>query len=112
AHVDSAVEELLDRARGALHPGLPAVGTEELGSLDDRQVGVIEVGQRLGKEVRSGREVSVENDEELAAGIGERVPQVARLLVLAAIGADGGAEAKPDGLRLGLGVGSAVEALW
>src|ERR1022692_1900972 len=88
ANLDGPVEQFLDRPGGTLHPGLPGIGAEELGRLDDGDIGVIEVRQGLDQEVRARREVGVEYDEELAATMGKGVSQVARFLVLAPVRPD------------------------
>ncbi len=97
-HLDRAVEHLLDRAGRPLDPGLPAVLPRKYCGVCTIAIGrVVHVGQRLGQEVAARREVGVQDDDELAVGAGERVPQVAALLVLAGIGPHPVAEAELGG---------------
>ena len=79
-HLDRPVEDLLNRSRGPLDPGLPGAAPEVLRGLHDRDLRIVQVGQRLGQEVPPGREIRVQDDQVLGAGLGERVPQVAGLL--------------------------------
>ena len=81
AHLDGPVEDLLDGTGRVLDPGLLGALPEVLRGYHDAQLRVVQVGQGLGQEVGPRREVGVEDDDELAARPGERVAQVAGLLV-------------------------------
>ena len=80
SHLNRPVEDLLNRSRGPLNPGLRGTAPEVLRGLHDRDRRIIQVGQGLGQEVPPGCEVRVQDDQELGAGLGERMAQVAGFL--------------------------------
>ena len=108
-HLHRPVEHLLDRAGGVLDPRLRRALPEELGGLDDSGHWVVHVGEGLGQEVGPRREVRVEDDQVLAAGAGEGVPQVAALLIGAQIGPADVAETERLRRRAGLVARPVVE---
>src|SRR5215469_5644074 len=61
------------------------IRTEELRRLHDPDARIIEVRQRLSEKIAPRHKVSVEDDEVLASGAFEGIPQVARLLHPAAV---------------------------
>jgi len=73
---------------------LAGTAPEELGRLDDRDRRVVHVGKRLGEEIAARREVGVQDDQVLATGTREGVPQVAALLIGAQVGPADVAEAE------------------
>ena len=81
ADLDGPVEHLLHRPGRVLQPRLVGTLPEELGGLDDGQGRVVHIGQGLGQEVGPGHEVGVQDEDELAGGLGKGVAQVAALLV-------------------------------
>ena len=81
-HLHGPVEDLQRRPGGLLHPSLVRADPEVLRGLDEPDLRVVHVRERLGEEVRAGPEVGVEDDHVLAAGAGERVGEVPGLLVV------------------------------
>ncbi len=84
--LDPAEEPLLRGTGGALDPAHRLVGVEALRALDDADPRVGEVRDEVAQEVGPGREVRVEDGDELTGAERERVVEVAGLLEVPPVG--------------------------
>lgn len=84
--LDDTVEQLLGSTGTLLHPRLLVGDTEELGTLDDGNLLIIEVlHHQLLEEVWPGAKVRVKDGKVVAVGSGKGPSQVARLLETRAV---------------------------
>jgi hypothetical protein len=80
------IEELLRRTSALFHPGLLWTRPEELGRLEDGNVGALaQKRQGLLEEVGAWAEIGVEDREEFARRDGESVAEIASFLQVAPI---------------------------
>ncbi len=79
-HLNRPVKHLLDRPCGVLDPALAGALAEELGRLDYRDSRIVQIREQLGEKVEAGREIGVQDDQELARRPSEGIAEVAGLL--------------------------------
>lgn len=80
-NLNNTVEEFLSSRPALFNPSLLSTRAKELGGLDNGNIlELVHIHNHVLDEVGAGAEIGIENDEEVAFGLGECIPQVTCLL--------------------------------